>query len=145
MLTLSFGDRNSTNWLFLKSQNPQPTLPVCHSHPLPTIPIWDFNFEWYILSARVWTPALMLHLTNPCSKRNVLSLTKLKGKIYKMKSLRNYITVHAHLDHTCTSNIMSLTSSIRLTTGNSPCYTYIHTYIHIQNFLDIHIDLCRIV
>ena len=32
------------------------------------------------------------HLTNPCTKRKVLSLTKPKGKIYKTKSLRNYIT-----------------------------------------------------
>ena len=34
----------------------------------------------------------MLHLTNPCAKQKVLSLTKPKGKIYKTKSLRNYIT-----------------------------------------------------
>ena len=67
-----------------------------HSHPLVSIPIWDFYFdisEWHILSARAWTPALMLHLTNPCAKRQVLSLTKPKGKIYKMKSLGNYITI----------------------------------------------------
>ena len=66
-----------------------------HSHPLVSILIWDFYFdisEWHILSARAWTPALMLHLTNPCAKRKVLSLTKPKGKIYKTKSLRNYIT-----------------------------------------------------
>ena len=67
----------------------------CHSHPLVPIPICDFYFdisEWNILSARVWTPALMLHLTNPCAKRKVLSLTKPKGKIYKTKSLGNYVT-----------------------------------------------------
>ena len=66
-----------------------------HPHPLVSIPIWDFYFdisEWHILSARVWTPALMLHLINPCAKRKVLSLTKPKGKIYKTKSLSNYIT-----------------------------------------------------
>ena len=34
----------------------------------------------------------MLHLTNPCAKRKVLSLTKPKGKIYETKSLGNYIT-----------------------------------------------------
>ena len=51
-----------------------------HSHPLVSIP------EWHILSA------LMLHLTNPYAKRKVLSLTKPKGKIYKMKFLSNYIT-----------------------------------------------------
>ena len=33
-----------------------------HSLPLVLIPIWDFYFdifEWHILSARAWTPALM--------------------------------------------------------------------------------------
>ena len=48
--------------------------------------------EWRILSTRMWTPALMLHLTNPCAKRKVLCLTKPKGKIYKTKSLHKYIT-----------------------------------------------------
>ena len=65
-----------------------------HSH-LVTIPIWDFYFdisEWHILSARAWTPALILHLTNPCAKRKVLILTKPKGKICKTKSLRYHIT-----------------------------------------------------
>ena len=37
----------------------------------------------------------MLRLTDPCAKRKVLSLTKLKGKIYKTKSLRNYTTGRA--------------------------------------------------
>ena len=58
--------------------------------------IWDFYFdisEWHILPARVWTPALMLHLTDPCAKRKVLRLTKPKGKIYKTKSLGHYITI----------------------------------------------------
>ena len=53
-----------------------------HSHP----PIWDFYFdisEWHILPARASTPALMLHLTNPCTKRKVLSLTKLKARYIK--------------------------------------------------------------
>ena len=66
-----------------------------HPNTLVLIPIWDFYFnisEWHILSARAWTPSLMLHLTNPCAKRTVLSLTKPKGKIYKTKSLGNYIT-----------------------------------------------------
>ena len=34
--------------------------------------IWNFYFEiseWHILSTRAWTPALMLHLTNPCAER----------------------------------------------------------------------------
>ena len=43
--------------------------------------------------ARAWTPALMLHLTNSCTKRKVLLLTKPKGKIYKTRFLRNYITL----------------------------------------------------
>ena len=66
-----------------------------HPNTLVSIPIWDFYFdvsEWHILSARAWTPALMLHLTYPCDKRKVLSLTKPKGKIYKTKSLGSYIT-----------------------------------------------------
>ena len=60
-----------------------------------SIPIWDFFFDisgWHILSARAWTPALMLHLTNPCTKRKVLILTKPKGKIWKTKPLRHYVT-----------------------------------------------------
>ena len=43
-----------------------------HSHLLVPIPIRDFYFdisEWHILSQRAWTPALMLHLTNPCAQR----------------------------------------------------------------------------
>ena len=72
--------------LFLKSQKSSAyTFGVwCHSHPLVSIPIWDFYFdisEWHILSAHAWTPALMLHLTNPCVKWKVLILTKPKGKI----------------------------------------------------------------
>ena len=66
-----------------------------HPNTLVLIPIWDFYFdisEWYILSEHAWTPALMLHLTNPCAKRKVLSLTKSEGKIYKTKSFGNYIT-----------------------------------------------------
>ena len=65
-----------------------------HPNTLVPIPIWYFYFDisvWHILSARAWTPALMLHLTNPCAKRKVLRLTKPKGKIYKTKSLGNYI------------------------------------------------------
>ena len=73
-----------------------------HSHPLVISTIWDFYFdisEWYILSARAWTPALMLHLTNACAKRNVLSLTKTKGKVYKTKSLGNYITCVSKMNY----------------------------------------------
>ena len=67
--TLSFGSRNSTHCFF---SNLSPHSGAWrHSHPLVPIPIWDFYFdisEWHILSVRVWTPALMLHLTNPCTE-----------------------------------------------------------------------------
>ena len=66
-----------------------------YPYTLVPITIWNFYFdlsEWHIRSACAWTPALMLHLTNPCAKRKVLTLTKPKGKIYKTKSLRHYIT-----------------------------------------------------
>ena len=94
--TLFFRSRNSTHCFFSSPPNPQPTLPVRDITHIPwsPIPIWDFYFdisEWHILSKRAWTPALMLHLTNPCTKRKVLSLSKLKGKIYKTKSLSNYV------------------------------------------------------
>ena len=66
-----------------------------HPNTLVLIPIWGFYFnisEWHIPSERTWTPALMFHLTHVLS-RKVLSLTNPKGKIYKTKSLRHYITV----------------------------------------------------
>ena len=79
--------------LFLKIQ---PTLPVCDVTHIPWSQLLSGIFILTSLndtsSRRVWTPALMLHQTNPCAKRKVLSLNKLKGKIYKTKSLRNYIT-----------------------------------------------------
>ena len=83
--------RELNSLLFLKSQ---PTFPV-RDVTLVLIPIWDLYFdisEWHILSARAWTPALMLHLTNPCAKQKVLSLIKPKGKTHKTKCLGNYIT-----------------------------------------------------
>ena len=43
--------------------------------------------------ARVNNCAQCVHLTNPCTKRKVLSLTIPKGKILKTKSLHNYITI----------------------------------------------------
>ena len=42
---------------------------------------------------RVNTCAQCVHLTNQCNKRKVLCLTKPKGKIYKTKSLWNYISL----------------------------------------------------
>ena len=98
--TFFFRSRNSTNWLF--SNPPKSSAHASgawrYSHLLVPFPIWGFYFdicEWHILPACAcaWTPALMLHLTNPCAKRKVLSLTKPKGKIYKTKSLGYYITL----------------------------------------------------
>ena len=61
-------------------------------------PIWDFHFdisEWHILPARAREHLRScLHLSNPCAKRRVLSLTKPNGKIYEMKSLGHYITLY---------------------------------------------------
>ena len=83
----------STNWLF---SNLSPRFRSGrHSHPSVIFSIWGFYFDiskWHILPARVSIPAINLHLTNPCAKLKVLSLTKPKGKIYKTKSLGHYIT-----------------------------------------------------
>ena len=93
--TLSLRGRNSTHCFFSNLKILTHASGAWrHPHPLVSIPIWDFYYdisEWHILSARVWTPALMLHLTNPCTKRKVLILTKPKDKIYKTKSLYHYI------------------------------------------------------
>ena len=92
-VNLLLSRRELDSLLFLKSQ---PTLPV---RDVTQIPWSQFLSVIFILtslndtsSPHAWTPALMLHLTNPCTKRKVLSLTKPKGKIYKRKSLGNYIT-----------------------------------------------------
>ena len=93
--TFFFPGRNSTPLTDFSQISAHASGAWHHSHPLATIPIWDFYFdisEWHILPMCAWTPALMLHLTNPWAKWKVLSLTKLKGKIYKMKSLGHYIT-----------------------------------------------------
>ena len=63
-LNLPVRTQELNSLLFLKSPNPQPTLPVrdVTDIPLVLISIWDFYFdisEWRILSARAWTPALM--------------------------------------------------------------------------------------
>ena len=96
ILTLSFRGKNSTHCFFSNPQilSPRFRCVMSLTSPGPNFH-WDFYFdisEWHILSARAWTPALMLHLTNTCTKQKVLILTKLKGKIYKTKSLRHYIT-----------------------------------------------------
>ena len=95
-VNLFFGGKNST-LTFLKTPkySAHASSAWRHSHLQVPFPIWGFYFdicEWHILPARAWRPALMLHLTNPCAKRKVFSLTKPKGKIYKTKSLGHYIT-----------------------------------------------------
>ena len=90
--TFAFGRRNSTNCFF---QIPQ--ILSASGHEVTHLPRSHFlsgNFyfdiyEWHILPTRAWTPALMLHLTKPCTKRKAFTLTKPKGKIYKSRSLRN--------------------------------------------------------
>ena len=70
-----------------------------HSHPQVLSGIFILISLNDTSSPRVrsWTPALMLHLTNPCTKRKVLSLIKPKGKIYKTKYLGHYITLRRFL------------------------------------------------
>ena len=60
--------------------------------------LWHLCFS-HPPSARVNTCTQCVHLTNPCTKRKVLSVTKSKGKIYKTKSLRNYIRLFPCLRH----------------------------------------------
>ena len=88
---------------FQITQNPPHTLPVYDviRIPLFTFPIWGFTLTSLndTSSPRAWTPALVLHLTNPCAKWKVLSLTKPKGKIYKTKSLGHYITLYASMKY----------------------------------------------
>ena len=90
--TFFFGGKNSTNCLF---SNLSPCFRSVTSFTSPgPISYLRFYFdicEWCMLPVRAWTPALMLHLTNPCAKRKVLSLTKPKGKIYKTKYFGHYI------------------------------------------------------
>ena len=89
---LSRSEAGTQLCFFSNPPNPQPTIPVRDVTHIPRSYFYFDISDWHILSARAWTPALMLHLTNPCAKRKVLSLTKPKGKIYKTKSLGNYIT-----------------------------------------------------
>ena len=94
-LTVFFGLKNSTDFSripkILRARFRCMTSFTSPGH----ISIWDFYFdisELHILPARARTPALILHQTNPCAKRKILSLTKPKGKINKTKSLGHYIT-----------------------------------------------------
>ena len=80
---------------------------------------WRHSYPWlhpisgiFIVTSLKDTSALRtrehlrpcLHLTDPCVKRKVLSLTKPKGKIYKTKSLGYYITFY----HSSKNNILTL-------------------------------------
>ena len=87
---------------FSNPQNPPRTPPV---HDATHIPRSHFLSGVSIVTSVNDTSALRarehlrscLHLTNPCTKRKVLSLTKQKGKIYKTKSLGHYITIHRQI------------------------------------------------
>ena len=65
-----------------------------HPHTLVTFPIWGFILtsvnDTSSLRAREHLRSC-LHLTDPCTEPKILILTKPKSKIYKTKSLRNYI------------------------------------------------------
>ena len=104
-----------------------------HPHPLVSIHIWDFYFdisEWHILSACTWTSALMLYLTNPCTKRKVLILTKPKGKIYKTKSLCHYITISCPWWRGWVNAYILI--HIRIFREQIVTHTYTHTFIHTE-------------
>ena len=92
-----------------------------HSHTVVTFSIWDFLF-WHLWMTHTphvrVTPALMLHLINPCGKRKVLSLTKLKDKIYKTKSLGHYIT-DILLNKTSQNLLLSSSSPSSLSSSSS--------------------------
>ena len=80
---------------------------------LVPFPIWGFYCDisdCHIRRLRVNTCTQCVHLTNPCTKWKVLSLTKPKGKLYKTKndnmkkkSPRNYITIKCQI-HFYTNN-----------------------------------------
>ena len=87
--------------LFKITKNPSPSLPGMTSFTSPVLfSIWGFYCDicdCHILPARAWTPTLMTGPTHALN-RKVVSLTKLKDKIYKTKnynikkSFRNYVT-----------------------------------------------------
>ena len=81
--------RISTYCFFFKSPKSS-ALPGMTSFTYPvSFPIWGFYCDisdCHIRPARVNTCTQCVHLTNPCTKRKVLSLTKQKDKIYKTKN-----------------------------------------------------------
>ena len=80
---------------FSNPQNPHRFREWCLSRPRSHFisGVLIMTSDCHIRPARVNTGAQCVHLTNPCTKRKVLSLTKPKGKIYKSESLRNNITI----------------------------------------------------
>ena len=85
--------RISTNYFFFKFQNPQLSRAWSHLRPrfhFLSVFLWHL-WLLYPPPARVNTCAQCGHLTNTCTKWKIPSLTKPKGKMYKTKSLRNYI------------------------------------------------------
>ena len=92
--TVFFRPQNSTHWLYSKiSAHAFSAWRHSHpwSHPLSGIFIVTSLNDTSAPRAREHLRPC-LHLSNPCAKRKVLSLTKPKGKIYKAKSLGHYIT-----------------------------------------------------
>ncbi len=95
---------NSISWVFTSEEDgwlSEHTEGFRLVHDVIHIP-WSYFYQGFLFwhlrmthppRTRVNTCAQSLHLTNPCTKRNVLSLTKPKGRIYKTKSLGHYITI----------------------------------------------------
>ena len=61
---------NSTNWLFQNLPKSFARFRCMKSFALSSpISIWAIvTSEWHVRPAHVWTPALMLHLSNPCTE-----------------------------------------------------------------------------
>ena len=98
--TFFFRGRHSTLWLFPNLKILSPLFRACRhsppwSHFLSGVLFWHL---WMIHPPRTRMNTCVNVAPNakrrvaPCAKRKVLNLTKLKGKIYKTKSLGNYIT-----------------------------------------------------
>ena len=92
------------------SPNPQRTLPV---HDVIHSP-WSYPLTGIFTLTSVNNTSSprarqnlrsSLHLTNPCAKRNVHSITKPKGRIYKTKPLCHYITRDATVTFPMVCNI----------------------------------------
>ena len=79
-------------------------LPGMTSFTSPVLfPLWGFYWDicdWPIRPARVNNCTQSVHLTNPCTKRKVLSQTKPKGKVYKTK-YDNIKKIPPQLYYTC--------------------------------------------